>query len=355
MRLTILHAAIMLSALCAPLRAAQADTLSLRQQSIVAIAAGTATGGLEHLRTALARGLDGGMTVNETKEVMVHAYAYCGFPRSLRGLQTLMQVLDERKARGIADTVGRDASPVCDSRDKYTRGAELLEKLSGAPADAPKTGYAAFAPIVDVYLKEHLFCDIFERDLLTWQERELATVAILTALGEGVEPMLRSHSAICLRQGLTEGQLRQMTKIVNGLKEDADPFARGMLMPDNPNFTGGKAWLQGYAGAQDGFDCTVAGVTFAPGCRNSWHSHEGGQLLLCTSGRGYYQEKGKPIRLLLPGDVVKIAPDVVHWHGAAPDSEFTHIAIGTQSHLGGVTWLAPVTDEEYNSFKKEEQ
>lgn len=77
----------MLSALCAPLRAALADTLSLRQQSIVAIAASAATGALEHLRTALARGLDGGMTVNETKEVMVHAYAYCGFPRSLRGLQ----------------------------------------------------------------------------------------------------------------------------------------------------------------------------------------------------------------------------------------------------------------------------
>lgn len=130
-----------------PLRAALADTLSLRQQCIVAIAASAATGALEHLRTALARGLDGGLTVNETKEVMVHAYAYCGFPRSLRGLQPpLMQVLDERKARGIADTVGRDASPVCDSRDKHTRGAELLEKLSGASADAPKTGYAAFAP-----------------------------------------------------------------------------------------------------------------------------------------------------------------------------------------------------------------
>ena len=69
--------------------------------------------------------------------------------------------------------------------------------------------------------------------------------------------MLRSHSAICLRQGLTEGQLRQMTEIVNGLKKDAAPLARGMLMPDNPNFArGGEAWLQGYAGAQDGFDCT---------------------------------------------------------------------------------------------------
>ena len=157
------------------------------------------------------------MTVNEIKEVLVHAYAYCGFPRSLRALQTFMEVLDERKAQGITDAVGREASPVADEQDKYTRGAELLEKLSGAPADAPKTGYAAFAPVIEQYLKEH---DIFERDVLTWQERELATVSILASLGKGVEPMLRSHSAICLRQGITEGQLRQMTNLVNGLKDD---------------------------------------------------------------------------------------------------------------------------------------
>lgn len=214
-----------------------------------------------------------------------------------------MQVLDERKARGIADTVGRDASPVCDSRDKHTRGAELLEKLSGAPADAPKTGYAAFAPIVDRYLNEHLFCDIFERDLLTWQERELAAVAILIALGEGAP----ADAAVALRHLPAPGAHGRPAPPDDENRKRAErrrrpPFARGMLMPDNPNFTGGEAWLQGYVGAQDGFDCTgVAGVTFAPGCRNSWHSHEGGQLLLCTSGRGYYQEKGKPIRLLLPG------------------------------------------------------
>ena len=351
MRTRFLSLAICLLALCGTLRAQQADTLSIRQQNIVAIAATTACGDLENLKISLARGLDSGMTVNEIKEVLVHAYAYCGFPRSLRALQTFMEVLDNRKAQGITDTVGHDASPVSDNRDKYTRGAELLEKLSGAPVDAPKTGYAAFAPVIEQFLKEHLFCDIFERDVLTWQERELATVSILASLGKGVEPMLRSHSAICLRQGITEGQLRQMTNLVNGLKDD-DPFARGTLMQGNPNFTG-DAWLQGYVAPQDGFGCTVSNVTFAPGCRNSWHSHKGGQLLLCTSGKGYYQEKGKPIQLLLPGDVVKIAPDMVHWHGAAPDSEFTHIAIGTQLDKGGVTWLAPVTDEEYNSYKGE--
>lgn len=351
MKTTILSLTLLMLVLCGNLRAQQADTLSIRQQRIVAIAANTAKGDLENLKTAIARGLDNGMTVNEIKEVLIHTYAYCGFPRSLRALQTFMEVLDERKAQGITDTIGRDAKPVTDTRDKYTRGAEILEQLSGAPKDAPKTGYAAFAPVIEQFLKEHLFCDIFERDVLTWQERELATVSILAAMGEGVEPMLRSHSAICLRQGITEGQLRQMTDMVNGMKSK-DPFAGGMLMPDNPNFTG-KAWLQGYVAPQDNFGCTVASVTFEPGCRNSWHSHKGGQLLLCTSGKGYYQEKGKPIQLLLPGDVVKIAPDVIHWHGAAPDSEFTHIAIGTQLDKGGVTWLAPVTDEEYNSYKGE--
>ena len=215
----ILSLTFSLLAFCGTLRAQEADTLSIRQQSIVAIAANTATGDLENLKIALARGLDCNMTVNEIKEVLVHAYAYCGFPRSLRGLQTFMQVLDKRKAQGVIDTVGRDVSPVSDCRDKYTRGAELLEKLSGAPKDAPKTGYATFAPVIEQYLKEHLFCDIFERDLLTWQERELATVSILAALGEGVEPMLRSHSAICLRQGMTEKQLRQMTEIVNEMKK----------------------------------------------------------------------------------------------------------------------------------------
>lgn len=217
MRATILSLVIFLFAMSGNLRAQQADTLSLRQQSIVTIAANTATGNLTNLKTALARGLDNGMTVNEVKEVLIHAYAYCGFPRSLRALQTFIQVLDERKAQGITDNIGRDASPVSDSRDKYIRGTELLEKLSGAPKDAPKTGYAAFAPVIEQYLKEHLFCDIFERDLLTWQERELATVSILAALGEGVEPMLKSHSAICLYQGITEKQLGQMAEIVNGM------------------------------------------------------------------------------------------------------------------------------------------
>ncbi len=91
----------------------------------------------------------------------------------------------------------------------------------------------------------------------------------------------------------------------------------------------------------------ISNVTFEPSCRNNWHSHTGGQILIAVGGRGYYQEKGKPGQLLLPGDVVEIAPNVVHWHGAAPDSWFSHLAVECNGDFNKNTWLDPVTDEEY--------
>ncbi len=94
-------------------------------------------------------------------------------------------------------------------------------------------------------------------------------------------------------------------------------------------------------------NCPVSNVTFEPGCRNNWHSHTGGQLLIVTAGRGYYQEKGEPARELLPGDVVEIAPDVIHWHGAAPESWFSHLAIETNPQTNKNTWLEPVDDAQY--------
>jgi quercetin dioxygenase-like cupin family protein len=102
---------------------------------------------------------------------------------------------------------------------------------------------------------------------------------------------------------------------------------------------------------KENFDLTIGNVVFEPGVRNNWHSHPGGQILLCTKGTGYYQEKGKPVRLLNVGDVVEILPDVIHWHGATPNSEFEHLAINPQLYKGSVTWLEPVTDEEYNSYQ----
>ena len=324
--------------------------LTLRQQYIVKITSCTGRGDLENLKPTLAAGLDKGLTVNEIREVLIHAYAYCGFPRSLRALQTFIAVLDERRAQGIEDTSGGDASPVEDDRTRYDRGCDILAEISGVPADAPKAGYAEFAPVIERLLKEHLFADLFERDVLTYEERELATVSVIAALGESVEPMLRGHMAICRNLGMTQEQLDKVLAIATADTTDftvKDVFPKGNKLPDTPNFTG-DAWLEMFVTKADSMDCTVGNVTFAPGVRNSWHSHPGGQILICTSGEGRYQEKGKPVQVLRPSDVVKIAPNVVHWHGAAPDSRFTHIAVGPQQSKGGAVWLEPVTDKEYN-------
>jgi 4-carboxymuconolactone decarboxylase len=94
-------------------------------------------------------------------------------------------------------------------------------------------------------------------------------------------------------------------------------------------------------------NCPVSNVTFEPGCRNNWHSHTGGQILVVVGGKGYYQAQGEPARLLLPGDVVEIPPNVVHWHGAAPYSWFSHLAIETNPQSSQNTWLEAVDEEQY--------
>ena len=115
------------------------------------------------------------------------------------------------------------------------------------------------------------------------------------------------------------------------------------------NFTG-EVWVH-MMGANDSTLYTRFGnVTFAPGARTNGHSHAGGQILLVTEGRGYYQTKGQPAQPLKKGDVVEIPRDVVHWHGAAPDSEFAHLAFSLNLDDGGVVWLEPVSDEEYNDL-----
>ena len=190
------------------------QTLDKKQQSIVSISAFAAKGDLLQLQKALSDGLDSGLTINQIKEVVVHIYAYCGFPRSIRGLQTLMSVLQERKAKGINDVRGAMASPGKDERSKYERGKDILVELTGVPQNAPASGYSAFAPVIDTFLKEHLFADIFERDVLSYSERELVTISVLTSIG-GVEPMLQGHLNISLNVGLSPSQLNQFVSIIN--------------------------------------------------------------------------------------------------------------------------------------------
>lgn len=189
--------------------------LPARYQHITTISAYTAKGDLEKLKSALSEGLDAGLTVNEIKEVLVHLYAYCGFPRSLQGINTFIAVLEDRKGKRITDKVGKEATPVKSTETKYQQGKKVLETLTGRPETGPKTGYAAFSPEIEVFLKEHLFADIFTRDILSYTDREVATISALINLG-GVEPMMRSHMSIALNLGMTENQLKEILSLVEG-------------------------------------------------------------------------------------------------------------------------------------------
>jgi quercetin dioxygenase-like cupin family protein len=116
----------------------------------------------------------------------------------------------------------------------------------------------------------------------------------------------------------------------------------------SPGFFTGTAFVNMLVPDKDSvYNCQVYDVVFEAGARNNWHKHPGGQILLATAGKGYYQERGKPARLLHQGDVVQIPPDVEHWHGAAPDSDFIYIGTSPNMQKGGAVWLAPVADEEY--------
>jgi 4-carboxymuconolactone decarboxylase len=178
--------------------------LEPREASIVRISSYTADGNLKELKGALVTGLDRGLSVNEIKEVLVHTYAYCGFPRSIRGLQTFMEVLNSRKERGVLDEV--ETEVYSSGGDRYRRGQENLAKLNGVPPSDSLQGYGAFAPVMDRFLKEHLFADIFEREVLTYRERELITIAVIASIGKA-EPMLQSHVKICRRLGISEAEL----------------------------------------------------------------------------------------------------------------------------------------------------
>ena len=116
----------------------------------------------------------------------------------------------------------------------------------------------------------------------------------------------------------------------------------------------GQAYLEMLSGGGDGFNCPIGNVTFEPGCRNNWHRHPGGQILLVTGGRGWYRKKAGPPGRSAPETWWKIPPDVKHWHGAAKDSWFVHLSIETNSSMGPAQWLEPVTDEEYEKLERGE-
>jgi len=129
----------------------------------------------------------------------------------------------------------------------------------------------------------------------------------------------------------------------------AGPFPKGERAPAQ-NFTG-VVYMHLLIKDDPTFNVVSGNVTFEPGARSHWHTHAAGQILLITDGVGYYQERGQPVRLLHKGEVIKAQPNVEHWHGASPTQAMTHISLNVNTEKGIVTWLKPVTDQEYNSYK----
>lgn len=315
--------------------------LSSRQFSLAQIGALTAKGDMENLKIAIYQALDNVLTVNEIKDVMVQLYVYAGFPRSLNALNALAETMKERQVKGVQTEIGREPTALVADTNILQKGTQTQTDLVGQ-----KVNLTALSADIDRYLKTHLFGDIFASDLLTWQEREMVTVAALTQLS-GVDSQLNAHIGISKKNGVTDQQIAEIKSI---LVPTLSQFPIGQPNDSYAQYFTGKSYLAPISTEQ----VKIYNVTFEPTVRNNWHIHHaskgGGQMLLVTAGRGYYQEWGKPARTLKVGDVVNIPANIKHWHGAAKDSWFQHLAIEVDGENTSNEWLEPVSDEEYSKL-----
>ncbi|QAR32656.1 cupin domain-containing protein [Geovibrio thiophilus] len=345
--------------------------LNARQKATIPIAAFTATGNMPKLETALKQGMDAGLTVNEVKEILVHTYAYAGFPRALNGINAFMAVLEKRKEQGVNDKTGREAAPMPSGFDKTTYGHNIRNSLAGFDMSKRTTGYSAFTPVIDQFLVDHLFADIFYRDVLSHQERELVTISILAAMA-GTEAQLKGHLRISMNVGLDKTKLEDFLAVLRQevSAESAERAAEtlydllGADLPANRmksakvirNEKPAKGSVNYFTGSvtvesrfsseqQDGYQGGI--VNFEAGARTAWHTHPLGQTLIVISGHGLVQSEGEAVQEILPGDVVWIPANERHWHGAAPDSPMSHVAISAPLNGSTVQWMEHVNDGQY--------
>ena len=317
-----------------------AQTLTERQKGLAACACLIAQGDLERLEPAVRTALDNGVTINELKEAFSQLYAYTGFPRSLNALGVLSKVLENKQTNWQEGKPWTRPAEWDDAKAAYELGKKNQIQLSGRAFDYE------FCPQDDYYLKSHLFGDIFAGDQLSHADREIVTVAALSGL-EGVAPQLAAHKRGAVNMGNSQELVDELCAWL-----DSDGYTLRSKWPKgDPNtayakyFTG-NSYLADVGGG-------MMNVTFEPGCRNNWHiHHKTVQVLICVSGRGWYQEWGKEAVEMTPGTVIAIPAEVKHWHGAAKDSWFQHLTCHKDVQEGASNeWLETVTDEVYNKLK----
>ena len=239
-----------------------------------------------------------------------------------------------------------------------------------------------FAPEFARLNDDILFGEVWSRnDLLSLRDRSVVTVVALMAQGL-TDSSFKYHLESAKKNGVTKDEIaeilthaafyvgwpkawaafRMAKKVWVGNADSIaidslNAYAQSIIFPiGKPNDVYAKYFIgQSYLAPIVAIGVPIANVTFEPGCRNNWHIHHatkgGGQTLVCVGGRGYYQEWGKEPVELLPGDAVHIPAGVKHWHGAAPDSWFSHLAIEVPGENSSNEWLEPVNDKEYFKLK----
>ncbi len=315
-------------------------TLSERQKGLASCACLMAQGDLVRLEPAVRSALDNGVTINELKEAFSQLYAYTGFPRSLNALGVLNKVLQDNPAPDWREGKPWTRPALWDDAEiALEKGTEVQTQLSGRPFDY------TFCPQDDYYLKSHLFGDIFAGNQLTPADREIVTVAALSGL-EGVEPQFAAHKAGAVNMGNPKELVDELCAWL-----DSEGYTLRSKWPKGEPNTAYARYFVGnsYLAPMEG---GIANVSFEPGCRNNWHIHHGlVQVLVCVSGRGWYQEWGREPVALVPGVVIPIPEGVKHWHGAAKDSWMQHLTYHMDIQPGNSTeWLEPVSDEHYNKL-----
>lgn len=241
-----------------------------------------------------------------------------------------------------------------------------------------------FAPIFAELNDDVLFGKVWSRtDKLSLRDRSIVTVTTLVSSGI-IDSSLTYHLMEAKKNGVTRteiaeiltqiafyagwpkawGAFRQATEVwkdVTTADDAKEKFEQEMIFPiGNPN-TGFAKYFVGnsYLATISTDQVKVFNVTFEPGCRNNWHIHKamkgGGQMLIGVAGRGWYQEDGKPAVEILPGTVIHIPANVKHWHGAAADSWFAHLAFEIDGDNTANEWLEPVADEEYLKLGESEK
>ena len=333
-----------------------AAELTPKEMAIVDIGAWTARGEQDKLGAAFKAGFDAGLTLNEAKELVGQLYAYCGFPRALNAAGTLQRVVESSKLKVESSDSTRSTRSTRLNDSPFLLGERAIEigtnnqtKLCGGPV---KGALFDFHPQLDAYLKAHLFGDIFARDTLDWRTREIVTIAALAARPE-TEPQMKAHIAIGKVNGVTDAQAAEIVRRVQLPRDPADlPRDWSPIPVGEPNTAYAKYFIgNSYLHKLTLDQVPAFGVTFEPGCRNNWHIHHaktgGGQMLIVTAGEGLYQEWGKPARRLKAGDTVNIPANVKHWHGAAPNCWFQHIALEVPGAEQSNEWCEPVDDTAY--------